>query len=174
MLATYKLDRILSNTKMAAMQHNLSKMVSGHLRNKANEFLNSRKHANNLADILQMFEVSTVVCIWSHPTYNKFTFRLGTLAIAYLTWISLLFQAETDNYTPLLLTIEVIFTELLKRGDLIQTIVPLKPIGKFCFVFCINYFVMIILQFWLYYYACFNHIDETFLHICRNIVYSVV
>lgn len=39
-------------------------------------------------------------------------------------------QAETENYTPLLLTIEVIFTELLKRGDLIQNIVPLKPIGR--------------------------------------------
>ncbi|XP_026323958.1 nucleolar complex protein 4 homolog A isoform X2 [Hyposmocoma kahamanoa] len=77
---------------MAAMQQNLTKMVSAQLRIKANEFLNSRKHANNLADILQMFE------------------------------------AETDNYTPLLLTIEVIFTELLKRGDLIQEIVPLKPI----------------------------------------------
>ncbi|XP_050357436.1 nucleolar complex protein 4 homolog B [Nymphalis io] len=77
---------------MAAVQPNLSKMISAQLRNKANEFLNSRKHANNLADILQMFE------------------------------------AETENYTPLLLTIEVIFTELLKRGDLIQHIVPLKPI----------------------------------------------
>ncbi|XP_045456524.1 nucleolar complex protein 4 homolog B [Melitaea cinxia] len=77
---------------MAAVQLNLSKMISAQLRNKANEFLNSRKHANNLADILQMFE------------------------------------AETENYTPLLLTIEVIFTELLKRGDLIQHIVPLKPI----------------------------------------------
>ncbi|XP_049887956.1 nucleolar complex protein 4 homolog B [Pectinophora gossypiella] len=77
---------------MAAVQQNLTKMVSAQLRNKANEFLNSRKHANNLADILQMFE------------------------------------AETDNYTPLLLTIEVIFTELLKRGDLIEEIIPLKPL----------------------------------------------
>ncbi|KAG6459711.1 hypothetical protein O3G_MSEX011550 [Manduca sexta] len=76
---------------MAAVQQNLTKMVSAQLRNKANEFLNSRKHANNLADILQMFE------------------------------------AETDNYTPLLLTIEVIFTELLKRGDMIEEFVPLKP-----------------------------------------------
>lgn len=42
---------------MAAVQLNLSKMISAQLRNKANEFLNSRKHANNLADILQMFEV---------------------------------------------------------------------------------------------------------------------
>ncbi|KAI5631918.1 CBF/Mak21 family domain-containing protein [Phthorimaea operculella] len=67
-------------------------MVSTQLRNKANEFLNSRKHANNLADILQMFET------------------------------------ETDNYSPLLLTIEVIFTELLKRGELFEDIVPLKPI----------------------------------------------
>ncbi|CAH2267677.1 jg15697 [Pararge aegeria aegeria] len=46
--------------------------------------------------------------------------------------ISLIFyrclrQAETENYTPLLLTIEVIFTELLKRGDLVQHVVPLKP-----------------------------------------------
>ncbi|XP_072935350.1 nucleolar complex protein 4 homolog B [Epargyreus clarus] len=77
---------------MAAVQQNLSKMISAQLRSKANEFLNSRKHANNLADILQMFE------------------------------------AETDNYTPLLLTIEVIFTELLKRGDMIQEIIPLKPL----------------------------------------------
>ncbi|XP_059056544.1 nucleolar complex protein 4 homolog A [Achroia grisella] len=77
---------------MAAAQQNLSKMVSAQLRTKATEFLNSRKHANNLADILQMFE------------------------------------AETENYTPLLLTIEVIFTELLKRGDLIQEVVPLKLI----------------------------------------------
>ncbi|XP_026728857.1 nucleolar complex protein 4 homolog B [Trichoplusia ni] len=76
---------------MAAVQQNFSKMISAQLRNKANEFLNSRKHANNLADILQMFE------------------------------------AETDNYTPLLLTVEVIFTELLRRGDLIEGIVPLKP-----------------------------------------------
>ncbi|KAJ8734479.1 hypothetical protein PYW08_013729 [Mythimna loreyi] len=76
---------------MAAVQPNLSKMISAQLRNKANEFLNSRKHANNLADILQMFE------------------------------------AETDNYTPLLLTVEVIFTELLRRGDLVEGIVPLKP-----------------------------------------------
>lgn len=67
-------------------------MISAQLRNKANEFLNSRKHANNVADILQMFEV------------------------------------ETDNYTPLLLTVEVIFTELLRRGDLIEGIIPLKPI----------------------------------------------
>lgn len=43
---------------MAAVQQNLPKMVSAQLRNKANEFLNSRKYANNLADILQMFEVS--------------------------------------------------------------------------------------------------------------------
>ncbi|XP_053601930.1 nucleolar complex protein 4 homolog B [Plodia interpunctella] len=77
---------------MAAVQQNLSKMLSAQLRNKATEFLNSRKHANNLADILQMFE------------------------------------AETDNYTSLLLTVEVIFTELLKRGDLIEEIIPLKPI----------------------------------------------
>ncbi|CAB3221548.1 unnamed protein product [Arctia plantaginis] len=76
---------------MAAVQQNLSKMISAQLRNKANEFLNSRKHANNLADILQMFE------------------------------------AETDNYTPLLLTVEVIFTELLRRGDLVEEIIPLKP-----------------------------------------------
>ncbi|XP_063836786.1 nucleolar complex protein 4 homolog [Ostrinia nubilalis] len=74
-----------------AVQQNLLKMVSAQLRNKANEFLNSRKYANNLADILQMFE------------------------------------AVTDNYSPLLLTIEVIFTELLRRGDLIEEIVPLKP-----------------------------------------------
>ncbi|CAG9783335.1 unnamed protein product [Diatraea saccharalis] len=79
---------------MAAVHPNLIKMVSAQLRNKANEFLNSRKHANNLADILQMFE------------------------------------ASTDNYTPLLLTIEVIFTELLRRGDLIEEIVPLKPIEQ--------------------------------------------
>ncbi|VVD01521.1 unnamed protein product [Leptidea sinapis] len=79
---------------MAAFEQNLSKMISVQLRNKANEFLNCRKNANNLADILQMFE------------------------------------AETDNYTPLLLTIEVIFTELLKRGDLIQHIEPLKLIDN--------------------------------------------
>ncbi|PZC79613.1 hypothetical protein B5X24_HaOG216137 [Helicoverpa armigera] len=79
---------------MAAVQPNLSKMISAQLRNKANEFLTSRKHANNLADILQMFE------------------------------------AETDNYTPLLLTVEVIFTELLRRGDLIEGIVPLKPADR--------------------------------------------
>ncbi|XP_068628510.1 nucleolar complex protein 4 homolog B [Battus philenor] len=77
---------------MAAVQQNLSKMISAQLRNKANEFLNSRKYANNVAHILEMFD------------------------------------AESDNYTPLLLTIEVIFTELLKRGDLVQEIVPLKPI----------------------------------------------
>ncbi|KPJ14324.1 Nucleolar complex protein 4-like A [Papilio machaon] len=77
---------------MAAVQQNLSKMISAQLRNKATEFLNSRKHANNVADILQMFD------------------------------------AESDNYTSLLLTIEVIFTELLKRGDLVQEIIPLKPI----------------------------------------------
>ncbi|CAG5035041.1 unnamed protein product [Parnassius apollo] len=77
---------------MAAEQQNLTKMIAAQLRNKANEFLNSRKHANNLADILQMFD------------------------------------AESDNYTPLLLTIEVIFSELLKRGDLVQEIIPLKPI----------------------------------------------
>ncbi|CAG9575404.1 unnamed protein product [Danaus chrysippus] len=79
---------------MAAVHQNFSKMISAQLRNKANEFLNSRKNANNLADILQMFE------------------------------------AETENYTPLLLTIEVIFTELLKRGDLVQHIEPLKPIDR--------------------------------------------
>ncbi|CAK1548038.1 unnamed protein product [Leptosia nina] len=66
-------------------------MISAQLRNKANEFLNSRKHANNLADIIQMFE------------------------------------AESDSFTPVLLAIEVIFTELLKRGDLVQEVVPLKP-----------------------------------------------
>lgn len=49
---------IFFNTKMAAVQQNLSKMLSAQLRNKANEFLNSRKHANNVADILQMFDVS--------------------------------------------------------------------------------------------------------------------
>ncbi|GBP08221.1 Nucleolar complex protein 4 homolog B [Eumeta japonica] len=76
---------------MAAPPYNSSKMISAQLRNKANEFLDSRKHANNLADILQMFEM------------------------------------ESDNYTPVLLTIEVIFTELLKRGDLFEEIVPLKP-----------------------------------------------
>ncbi|KAL4719061.1 hypothetical protein ACJJTC_015400 [Scirpophaga incertulas] len=76
---------------MAAAQQNLSKMISVQLRNKANEFLNSRKHANNLADILETFE------------------------------------AEIDNYSPVLLTVEVIFIELLRRGDLVQEIVPLKP-----------------------------------------------
>lgn len=135
MLATCELDRILSNTKMAAMQQNLTKMVSAQLRIKANEFLNSRKHANNLADILQMFEVSTAIRPWPFLIYKNCAFRLGTSSIAYLTQIAFVFQAETDNYTPLLLTIEVIFTELLKRGDLIQEIVPLKPIGKSCVVF---------------------------------------
>ncbi|XP_041973851.1 nucleolar complex protein 4 homolog B [Aricia agestis] len=77
---------------MAAVQQNLSKMISAQLRNKANEFLSSRKHANNLADILQLFET------------------------------------ETDNYTPVLLTVELLFTELLKRGDLVQEIIPLKPV----------------------------------------------
>lgn len=120
---------------MAAVQQNLTKMVSAQLRIKANEFLNSRKHANNLADILQMFEVSTPVSTWSILVYKNFTSRLGTSAIAYLSNIAYKFQAETDNYTPLLLTIEVIFTELLKRGDLIQEIVPLKPIGKFYIIF---------------------------------------
>ncbi|KAG7303839.1 hypothetical protein JYU34_010741 [Plutella xylostella] len=67
------------------------KMNSSQLRNKANDFLNSKRHANNLADILKLFE------------------------------------AETDNFSPLLLTIEVIFTELLKRGDLVQHIEPLNP-----------------------------------------------
>ncbi|KOB67007.1 Nucleolar complex protein 4-like protein B, partial [Operophtera brumata] len=76
---------------MAAKPQNLSKMISAQLRTKANEFINSRKHANNLVEILHMFE------------------------------------AETDNYTPLLLTIEVIFSEVLRRGDLVQKIVPLKP-----------------------------------------------
>lgn len=69
MLASCELDRILSNTKMAAMQQNLTKMVSAQLRNKANEFLNSRKHANNLADILQMFEASTAIPTCSILSY---------------------------------------------------------------------------------------------------------
>lgn len=42
-----------------------------------------------------------------------------------------MFQAGTENYTTLLLTIEVIFIELLKRGDMVQEIVPLKPIGMY-------------------------------------------
>lgn len=53
-------SKVFSNTKMAAVQQNLSKMISAQLRNKANEFLNSRKNANNLADILQMFEVREI------------------------------------------------------------------------------------------------------------------
>lgn len=35
-----------------------------------------------------------------------------------------------NNQTAWLLTMELIFTELLKRGDMYQQIVPLKPIGK--------------------------------------------
>ncbi|CAH0699368.1 unnamed protein product [Spodoptera exigua] len=38
-----------------------------------------------------------------------------------------MFEAETDNYSPLLLTVEVIFTKLLRRGELLEGIVPLKP-----------------------------------------------
>ncbi|XP_045527665.1 nucleolar complex protein 4 homolog A [Pieris brassicae] len=76
---------------MAALQQKFSKMISAQLRTKANDFLNSRKNANNLADIIQLFE------------------------------------AETENFTSVLLAIEVIFTELLKRGDLVQVVVPLKP-----------------------------------------------
>lgn len=156
-----ELDRILSNTKMAAMQQNLTKMVSAQLRIKANEFLNSRKHANNLADILQMFEVSTVVPTWSWLIYKNCTFRLGTSAIAYLAHIAFAFQAETDNYTPLLLTIEVIFTELLKRGDLIQEIVPLKPIGECYFIFPL--FLLSISLCSLYYLRYISHIYRRFL-----------
>lgn len=79
---------------MAEPQQNSSKLISAQLRSKANDFLSSRKHANNLADILQLF------------------------------------QDETDNYTPVLLTVELIFTELLKRGELYEEVVPLQPRDK--------------------------------------------
>lgn len=40
--------------------YNMSKMISAQLRTKANEFINSRKNANNLVEILDMFGVSPV------------------------------------------------------------------------------------------------------------------
>lgn len=106
---------------MADRPQNFSKMISSQLRTTANEFLSNRKNANKLAEILHMFEVRQM------QKYvllkRRHMLRLQS------TSAFVLFQVETDNYTPLLLTIEVIFSELLKRGDLVQNVVPLKPEG---------------------------------------------
>lgn len=56
---------------MAAVQQNFSKMISAQLRIKSNEFLNSRKHANNLADILQMFEASMQYLVLLKQMFTK-------------------------------------------------------------------------------------------------------
>lgn len=68
---TYSLTKESFNTKMAAVQQNFSKMISAQLRIKSNEFLNSRKHANNLADILQMFEASMQYLVLLKQMFTK-------------------------------------------------------------------------------------------------------
>lgn len=74
---------------MAAKAQNFSKMISAQLRNKANEFLNSRKHANNLADILQMFEVSVSLM----ETY-KFDNKNCVIGYVFDYWINLGFSGR--------------------------------------------------------------------------------
>lgn len=68
--------------------------ISKELRAKANDFLNSRRNANNLLDIIAHFEH----CV-----------------------------KEKHSITSALLTLEVIFVELLKRREMCIAGVPLKP-----------------------------------------------
>lgn len=75
---------------MAAAPQNFSKMISAQLRNKANEFLNSRKHANNLADILQMFEVSKKIVYSPQSTLEKLRHRLRFDLLAILSFYRLI------------------------------------------------------------------------------------
>lgn len=79
---------------MSADQSQSSKIVAKQLKSKANDFLNSRKNANNLVDIINYFEE----CI-----------------------------AKKQPITSCILTLEVIFAELLKRREMFIEIKPLKP-----------------------------------------------
>ncbi|XP_004535222.1 nucleolar complex protein 4 homolog A [Ceratitis capitata] len=68
--------------------------ISKELRAKANDFLNSRRHANNLVDIIAYFEHSL---------------------------------KENESIAATVLTLEVVFVELLKRREMCKDSVPLKP-----------------------------------------------
>ncbi|XP_036319086.1 nucleolar complex protein 4 homolog A-like [Rhagoletis pomonella] len=68
--------------------------ISKELRAKANDFLNSRRHANNLVDIIEHFQN----CV-----------------------------REKRSITAAVLTLEVIFVELLKRREMCIDNAPLKP-----------------------------------------------
>ncbi|XP_055389054.1 nucleolar complex protein 4 homolog A [Condylostylus longicornis] len=68
--------------------------ISKQLKLKANDFLNSRKHANNLVDLIQFFEESL---------------------------------RKEQNVSSCVLTLEVVFTELIKRRECYIEIKPLKP-----------------------------------------------
>ncbi|XP_054731297.1 nucleolar complex protein 4 homolog A [Anastrepha obliqua] len=72
----------------------LRSQISKELRAKANDFLNSRRHANNLVDIIEHFQH----CI-----------------------------QEKLPITAALLTLEVVFVELLKRREMCIQNTPLKP-----------------------------------------------
>ncbi|XP_037907931.1 nucleolar complex protein 4 homolog A-like [Hermetia illucens] len=83
----------MMSTEQSQQQQN-TKLFWKQLKTKGNEFLNSRKHAKNLLDIIKCFEE----CI-----------------------------SKGLNVTPCLLTLEVIFTELLKRREMYVEVEPLKP-----------------------------------------------
>lgn len=81
-------------TDQSSTIHNPNKAIAKELKLKANDFLNSRRNANNLLDIIGHLEE----CL-----------------------------SQKQPVTSCILTLEVIFTELLKRREMCIAITPLKP-----------------------------------------------
>ncbi|XP_055913925.1 nucleolar complex protein 4 homolog A [Eupeodes corollae] len=84
----------MMSTDQSSTIHNPHKAIAKELKFKANEFLNSRRNANNLLDIIGHLEQ----CLSQKQPVNS-----------------------------CILTLEVIFTELLKRREMCIAITPLKP-----------------------------------------------
>lgn len=84
----------MSSIPQSSTAQNPLHTVSKELRSKANDFLNSRRNANNLVDIIAHLEE----CL-----------------------------SEKRPVNSCILTLEVIFTQLLKRREMCIAITPLKP-----------------------------------------------
>lgn len=105
------------NTETQKIQSG-NKAISKELRTKANDFLNSRRHANNLVDIIGELKVgkNKMVMMYKYQS-KKNLFLLQQSAL------------QKQSIIPALLTLEVVFVELLKRREMSVELTPLKPKG---------------------------------------------
>ena len=87
------------------------KMSSKLLRQRAQEFLASRKHANNLVDIIAQWDVSAI----SEMNFKHTGYASPPRLCSLLKFLITLYKESTSSC---LLTIETIFVEILRRGDM--------------------------------------------------------